>query len=431
MMLPLDIHADDIFNLYDDLTDFRKKKPPLLPLLLFFLSVSPSTPLSLSSPSLLLSLCVFLQRLPVFEHHTVLTYWPSTPHTRKERSTEAMSPLRVPLLAILVSMALCQYYDYDYQPVSMLGPSGPNCNQECECPINFPSAMYCDSRKLKFFPIVPTGIKYLYLQNNQIEEIKAGVFDNVTAELRWLVLDNNQITNAKIAKGTIDKLTALEKLFFSHNNLTEPVIPPSKSLDELKIMYNKLSKFPSGLLNDKENLTSINLQHNQLTSDAITGAFKGPKKLMSLDVSHNKLKKLPAGVPSSLEILYADYNDIDGVGAGYLNKLPSLQYLRLSHNKLVDSGIPAGVFNVTSLVELDLSFNKLQSIPEINVQLEQLYLQANEITKIDLSSFCKYIDPVNFSRLKHLRLDANNVSHSNMPPDASNCLRQASDIMFE
>nr|XP_020455108.1 lumican isoform X2 [Monopterus albus] len=353
------------------------------------------------------------------------------PHRHRERSTEAMFPLRVPLLAILVSMALCQYYDYDEHPVLDLIPLSPNCNQECECPYNFPSAMYCDSRGLKFVPVVPTGIKYLYLQNNQIDEIKPGVFDNVTAELRWLILDNNQITNAKIAKGTIDKLTGLEKLFFSHNNLTEPVIPPSKSLDELKMMYNQLSKFPSGLLTDKENLTFINLQHNQLTSDAIAGAFKGPKKLLSLDVSHNKLKKLPAGVPSSLEILYADYNDIDGIGAGYLNKLPSLQYLRISHNKLMDAGIPAGAFNVSSLVELDLSFNKLQSIPEINEQLEQLYLQANEINKIEMASFCKYIGPLNYSRLKHLRLDANNVTHINMPPDAVNCLRQASDIMFE
>lgn len=290
-----------------------------------------------------------------------------------------MFSLRIPFLAILVSLAFCQYYDYDYQPSSQLGPSGPNCNQECDCPINFPSAMYCDSRKLKFVPIVPSGIKYLYLQNNQIEEIKAGVFDNVTADLRWLVLDYNQITNAKIAKGTIDKLTALEKLFFSYNQLTEPVIPPSKSLDELKMMHNKLTKFPSGLLSDKENLTSIHLQFNELTSEAITGAFKGPKKLISLDVSHNKLKKLPAGVPSSLEILYADYNDIDSIGAGYLNKLPAIKYLRISNNKLADSGIPAGVFNVTTLIELDLSFNKLQSIPEINEQLEQLYLQANEI----------------------------------------------------
>lgn len=291
--------------------------------------------------------------------------------------------------------------------------------------------MYCDGRNLKAIPTVPTGIQYLYVHNNDIEEIKAGVFDNVTDTLRWLVLDHNRITNAKIEKGSLDKLTALEKLFFSYNEITEPVIPPSKSLDELKMIHNKLRKFPTGLLTDKENLTSVSVQHNELTTESIAGAFKGPKKLLSLDVSHNKLRKLPTGVPSSLEILYADYNEIDTIGKEYLNKLPSLQYLRLSHNKLQDTGIPAGVFNVTSLVELDLSFNKLQSIPEINESLEQLYLQANEINKFELSSFCKYISPLNFSRLKHLRLDANNITHSSMPPESSNCLRQASDIMFE
>ncbi|KAF3705168.1 Lumican Keratan sulfate proteoglycan lumican [Channa argus] len=370
-----------------------------------------------------------------FQFLNTTLFLPSGPQPIAHREREAqisksMFPLRVPLLTILVRMALCQYEDY-YEPYVGLGPSVRNCDQECECPINFPSAMYCDGRNLKYVPVVPSGIMYLYLQNNQIEEIKAGVFDNVTTGLRWLVLDHNQLTNAKIAKGTLDKLTGLEKLFFSHNNLTEPIIPPSKSLDELKIMHNKLSKFPSGLLTDKENLTSINLQHNQLTSDAIAGAFKGPKKLLSLDVSFNKLKKLPAGVPSSLEILYADYNDIDSIAAGYLNKLPSLQYLRMSNNKLADAGIPSGAFNVSSLVELDLSFNKLQSIPEINEKLEQLYLQANEINKIDLASFCKFTGPLNYSRLKHLRLDANNVTHSNMPHDSANCLRQASDIMFE
>lgn len=51
--------------------------------------------------------------------------------------------------------------------------------------------------------------------------------------------------------------------------------------------------------------------------------------------------------------------------------------------------------------------------------------------EFDLSSFCKHMGPLNYSRLKHLRLDGNNVTHSSMPADAVNCLRQASDIMFE
>ncbi|XP_048867356.1 lumican isoform X2 [Brienomyrus brachyistius] len=342
-----------------------------------------------------------------------------------------MTMLLVCVLAALTGGALCQYYgEYDYQPSSLLGPSGPNCAQECECPIMFSSAMYCDGRKLRFIPIVPSGIKYLYLQNNQIEEIKAGVFDNAT-DLRWLVLDHNQITSSKIAKGSIDKLAKLEKLFFSYNQLTEPVGPLAKTLNELKMIENKLTKFPANTLTGLENLTNVDLQGNELSTEALAGAFKGLKSLTSLDVSKNKLKKLPAGLPNTLEILYADYNNIDSISSGYLQKLPALKYLRISHNQLANSGLPAGVFNISSLIELDLSFNKLQSIPEVHENLEQLYLQVNEINKFELSSFCKFTGPLNYSRLKHLRLDMNQITHQDMPFDTSNCLRQAAEIVFE
>ncbi|XP_051746818.1 lumican [Ctenopharyngodon idella] len=337
------------------------------------------------------------------------------------------------LLAGLVCQSLGQYdyYEEYYMPSAPLeGVSSPTCAQECECPISFPTAMYCNERNLKFIPIVPSGIKYLYLQNNLIEEIKAGVFDNVT-DLRWLVLDHNKITSDKIQAGTIDKLASLEKLHFSHNQLTKPPGPLSKSMDELKLIGNELSSFPASTLSGMENLTTLHLSKNKLTTESITGAFKGLKSLVLLDVSENKLKKLPSGVPASLLMLYADNNEIDSIPGGYLAKLPALQYLRVSHNKLVDSGIPAGVFNVSSLLELDLSFNKLKTIPEISELLEHLYLQVNEISKFDLTNICKFSSPVNYSRLRTLRLDGNNLTHNSMPDDTANCLRQASEIIFD
>lgn len=54
----------------------------------FFPSLFSHLPLSLSSPSLLLSLCVFLQRPPAFERHTVLTYWPFQPYAHEEREPQ-------------------------------------------------------------------------------------------------------------------------------------------------------------------------------------------------------------------------------------------------------------------------------------------------------------------------------------------------------
>ncbi|XP_041111141.1 lumican-like [Polyodon spathula] len=340
-----------------------------------------------------------------------------------------MSLLCLPLFAALFSGVLCQY-DYYYEPASQLGPSGPNCPEECECPISFPSAMYCDNRKLKYIPKVPSGIKYLYLQRNQIDSIKKDVFDNAT-ELSWLILDENQIVNSNIGKNTFSKLTKLERLYMNSNNLTEPVGPLPNTLQELKLAKNQISKFPSNLLKGLQNLTVIHLQENELQDGALAGVFQGLNSLMYLDLSTNKIKQMPQDLPSSLEMLYVDHNGISKLPDNYLQKLPKLQYLRISHNQLVDSGIPADFFNVTSLIELDLSFNKLRSIPAVNENLENLYLQVNEINKFDLTSFCKISGPLNYSRLKHLRLDGNDITHNDLPLDMSNCLRQASEVIYE
>lgn len=343
-----------------------------------------------------------------------------------------MSPLSILFLSVITGSALCQYYDYDgyLEPSHMLGPSGPNCAQDCDCPVNFPSAMYCDGRRLKAIPGIPPGIKYLYLQNNMITEIKAGAFNNVT-DLRWLILDNNRISSSKVEKGAFDKLVALERLLMSYNDLTELVGPLAKTLIELKVVGNKLSKIPAEMMLGLQNLTSFHIQENELTSEGTAGAFESLNALHYLDISHNRLGKLPVGMPKSVQMLYADSNQIESIDKDYLQQLPLLQYLRISHNNLGDSGIPAGVFNVSSLIELDLSYNNLESIPEVNESLENLYLQVNKISKFELASFCKIIGPVNFSKLRHLRLDGNQLTRSSVPSDASNCLRQAAEFTVE
>ena len=51
----------------------------------------------------------------------------------------------------------------------------------------------------------------------------------------------------------------------------------------------------------------------------------------------------------------------------------------MGHNQITDKGIPPNTFNVTGLVELDLSYNKLERIPPVSATLEHLYLQAKQI----------------------------------------------------
>ncbi|KAH0616734.1 hypothetical protein JD844_028100 [Phrynosoma platyrhinos] len=338
----------------------------------------------------------------------------------------------------LISGIFCQY-DYDgYYPSepdygyahSMFGPSTAVCAPECTCPISYPSAMYCDNLKLKSLPIVPSGIKYLYVRNNMLEGIEEKAFDNVT-DLEWLILDNNHLENSKIKGKVFAKLKNLKKLHINYNNLTEVVGPLPNSLDDLQLTNNKIAKINPNTLEGLVNLTVIHLQHNELSGDTLSGVFKGLNSLLYLDLSFNKISKLPRGLPPNILMLYFDNNHITNIPDEYFQGFKALQYLRLSHNKLTDSGIPGNVFNISTLVELDLSYNQLKSIPTVNEHLENYYLQVNQINKFPVSSFCKVVGALAYSRVRHLRLDANNLTRADLPQEMYNCLRMAADISLE
>lgn len=293
----------------------------------------------------------------------------------------------LPLFLFVISGVFCQDYDsagyyaqesdYGYAH-GMFGPSTAVCAPECTCPYSYPSAMYCDNLKLKNLPIIPSGIKYLYLRNNMIEGIAAKDFDNVT-DLEWLILDHNHLENSKIKGKVFAKLKSLKKLHLNYNNLTEVVGPLPNSLDDLQVTNNKITKINPNTLEGLVNLTVIHLQHNQLSEDTLSGVFKGLNSLLYLDLSFNKISKLPRGLPANLLMLYLDHNDITSIPNDYFQDFKALQYLRISHNKLTDSGIPSNVFNISTLVELDLSYNQLKTIPTVNEHLENYYLQVNQI----------------------------------------------------
>ncbi|CAK6957405.1 fibromodulin [Scomber scombrus] len=301
-----------------------------------------------------------------------------------------------------------------------------DCPLECDCPSTYPTAMYCHSRNLQHVPYVPSHIKYVYLQGNQITGIQDGVFDNATS-LVWVVLFHNQLSSNKIGKNVFSKLKNLDRLFLDQNELTR--VPPNlpKSITELRLGHNKISKVPSNSFEGMANLTSLKLQANDL--EDIGGVFKGLKSLTLLDMRKNKLRKIPDNLPERLQQLYLEFNNIESVPAGFLTMYPKLKFIRLAHNKLTDKGLPSNVFNISMLVELDLSFNKLEKIPIVSRNLENLYLQANKIKEFSLSSFCGHKrDMTNFSQLRMLRLDANEISAKDIPAEAAYCLRRAAFI---
>uniref|UniRef100_A0A3Q2H9T3 Fibromodulin n=1 Tax=Equus caballus TaxID=9796 RepID=A0A3Q2H9T3_HORSE len=255
-------------------------------------------------------------------------------------------------------------------------PEPRDCPQECDCPPNFPTAMYCDNRNLKYLPFVPSRMKYVYFQNNQISSIQEGVFDNATG-LLWIALHGNQITSDKVGRKVFSKLKHLERLYLDHNNLTRVPGPLPRSLRELHLDHNQISRVPNNALEGLENLTALYLQHNEIQE--VGSAMKGLRSLILLDLSYNHLRKVPDGLPSALEQLYLEHNNVYSVPDSYFRGSPKLLYVRLSHNSLTNNGLASNTFNSSSILELDLSYNQLQKIPPVNTNLENLYLQGNRI----------------------------------------------------
>ncbi|KAK5606579.1 hypothetical protein CRENBAI_018366 [Crenichthys baileyi] len=352
---------------------------------------------------------------------------------RLEFNRGIMWTLVLVLLMGIVEMNISQHYT-PFQWLSHLRGRRQNagwqsevvdCPLECDCPTAYPTAMYCHSRNLQHVPYVPSHIKYVYLQRNQITGIQDGVFDNAT-NLLWVILSHNQLSSDKISDSIFVKLESLDRLYLDHNELNRVPRNMPRSITDLRLSYNKITKISSKSFEGMSNLTTLQLQANVI--EEVEGGFKELKSLNMLDMTKNKLRRIPNSLPERLQQLYLEYNNIESVPAGFLTMYPDLQFVRLAHNTLTDKGLPSSVFNTSTLVELDLSFNNLEKIPLVNRNLENLYLHANKIKEFSLSSFCDTVDGTNFSKLKVLRLDANKISARDIPAEAAYCLRLVSFI---
>ncbi|XP_067907277.1 keratocan [Heterodontus francisci] len=311
------------------------------------------------------------------------------------------------------------------------------CPKECRCPPNFSNALYCDSQNLKEMPKVPSRVLYVYAQNNRIEALSEKSFKNET-QLKWINLNKNKITSSNIAKGLFQKLENLLYLYFEDNNLEEVPAPLPSSLEHLRLARNKISSIPEGAFTNLEKLTLLDLQGNNLRDFVIAAnTFQGLKNLLQLNLAKNGLKEMPPQIPASTLQLFLDNNSIKAIPQNYFSSLPKLSSVRLNHNKISDTGIPETVFNVSSILDLQLSHNQLTAVPPIHFSLEHLYLDHNQIRNINGAEVCPI--PVNTidqtpsrdhqPRLRYLRLDGNGIKPP-IPLELLMCFRLLAGIVI-
>ncbi|XP_047245210.1 keratocan [Girardinichthys multiradiatus] len=310
------------------------------------------------------------------------------------------------------------------------------CPKECNCPQNFPRAVYCDSKGLKSIPNIPPYTWYLYLQNNLIETVPSDALQNAT-QLRWVNLNRNKITSDGVGEGVLGGMEHLAHLYMDDNLLSTVPSPLPVSLEHLRLSRNRISKIPAGTFVGLDKLNLLDLQGNKLMDDAVTEvSLKGLTNLVQINLAKNQLRSMPLGLPPSTTQLFLDGNNIEKIPADYFKGLPKVAFLRLNYNKLGSGGVPKDIFNISSILDLQLSHNQLTEVPVIPSGLEHLYLDHNKIASVNGSSVCPIsVDPLDDSvnesvpRLRYLRLDGNKISPP-IPRDVVMCFRLLRSIVI-
>jgi hypothetical protein len=246
------------------------------------------------------------------------------------------------------------------------------------------------------------AIKSLYLQNNELKWADFMILLKNLINLTDLNMDFNKLNEIPVDNDDIYayrlpptndkqiiKVYNLKELSLQGNNLNEYVLE--------KFMSSKIKL---------ENLTLLNLARNKLLSipqDFFTDLNLYSLKTLTLDRNVNLIliNSTFSGLEDSLVTLSMNQIGFNFNSIEILNNLKNLQHLKLNGNPQTDSFntgrlniplvtldaqnsnlilLPKFVCELSSLQELDLSYNKLKTIPQVCLE------GKNSLSKLNLNS---------------------------------------------
>lgn len=210
--------------------------------------------------------------------------------------------------------------------------------------------------KLDRFPEIFTyceNLELLYLSDNNIFELPEN-FKQLT-NLKYLSLECNKFLEFP---NEIFYFFDLKELYFSHNYIK--IIPAAicnlEALQLLDLSYNKI-EYISDKLYTCENLTYLDVSCNPVIIFNNISNLKKLKKLHLVNV-----KKLPNKLSSSIEELNISFNNLNSVPK-MIFSLKNLKILYLNNNNI--KNIPEEIYELEDLKELILEEDELAS-EEIN-----------------------------------------------------------------
>ncbi|XP_045878201.1 extracellular matrix protein 2 isoform X2 [Meles meles] len=191
-------------------------------------------------------------------------------------------------------------------------------------------------------------------------------------------------------------------------------IPPltAPEITSLELVGNAITSVPDGAFNGLPNLERLDLSKNNITSAGIGAkAFKLLKKLMRLNMDGNNLTEIPSELPSALEELKINENNLQAINEESLSDLNQLVTLELEGNNLSETNVnPLAFKSLTSLSYLRLGRNKFRIIPQgLPASIEELYLENNQIEEITEICF-NHTRKINVIVLRYNKIEESRIA---------------------
>ncbi|XP_078093354.1 leucine-rich repeat-containing protein 4C [Mustelus asterias] len=255
------------------------------------------------------------------------------------------------------------------------------CPKGCSCSNQF-SKVICTRYELREVPeSISTNTRYLNLQENIIQVIKADTFKQLR-HLEILQLSKNLIRQVEV--GAFNGLTNLNTLELFDNRLT--TVPSGafeylSKLRELWLRNNPIESIPSYAFNRVPSLRRLDLGELKKLEYISDAAFEGLINLRYLNLGMCNLVEIPNLTPLiKLEELELSGNRLEVIQPGSFQGLTNLRKLWLMHAQI--QLIERNAFDdLQSLEELNLSHNNLTSLPHDLFtplhRLERVHLNHN------------------------------------------------------
>ncbi|GAB1288722.1 Podocan [Apodemus speciosus] len=231
---------------------------------------------------------------------------------------------------------------------------------------------------------LPPALYKLHLKNNKLEKIPPGAFSELS-NLRELYLQNNYLTDEGLDNETFWKLSSLEYLDLSSNNLSRVPAGLPRSLVLLHLEKNVIQSVDADVLTPIRSLEYLLLHSNQLQAKGIHPlAFQGLKKLHTVHLYNNALERVPSGLPRRVRTLMILHNQITGIGREDFATTYFLEELNLSYNRITSPQMHRDAFRKLRLLRsLDLSGNRLQTLPPgLPKNVHVLKVKRNELAAL-------------------------------------------------